>query len=454
MDRLLDELSTLLGPGGLAPGAEARASANPWAAPGEPLAIARPRSTQEVSAVLKAAHAAGVPVVAWGGHTGLVDGVRADGAIALSFTRMNAIEEVDAQSATMRVQAGCVLQAACEAADAHGLLLPLDLGARGSATIGGVMSTNAGGNRVIRYGMMRDMVLGLEAVLADGTIVSAMNDLIKNNTGYDLKQLFIGSEGTLGVVTRAVLRLRPKALSQNTAFLAVDRFEDLPRLLRRAERDLGGQLSAFEVLWPEFYTMVTSPPARGRPIVAQGHPYYVLIEALGSDQEKDARHFEDVLGACLEDAIAADAVVAKSGEERQRMWALRDDVLQLISDPAMAVFDVSLRIGEMEAYVGEIRANLLAKSAAARVVVFGHMGDGNLHVCASLGDKALKPQIEEIVYAPLKRIGGSVSAEHGIGLQKRAYLAYSRSPAELALMRTLKNALDPKNLLNPGKVLG
>src|SRR5690606_18443275 len=206
------------------------------------------RSTEEVSAVLKAAHAAGVPVVPWGGRTGLVDGCFATGAIAVHMDRMNRIEEIDRQGSTMTVQAGCVLQTACEAAEAEGLFLPLDLGARGSATIGGVVSTNAGGNRVLRFGMTRDMVLGLEAVLADGTVVSALNPLIKNNTGFDLKQLFVGSEGCLGVVTRVVLRLRPQPTSQDAAFLATDAFDNLPKLLRLFERELPGALSAFEVM--------------------------------------------------------------------------------------------------------------------------------------------------------------------------------------------------------------
>src|SRR6185295_9485329 len=231
-------------------------------------------------------------IVPWGGRTGLVEGANAEGAIALSLERMNAIEEIDAAGSIMVVQAGCVLQTACEAADAAGLFLPLDLGARGSATIGGNISTNAGGNRVLRYGMMREMVLGLEAVLADGTVVTSMNRLIKNNTGYDLKQLFIGSEGTLGVVTRAVLRLRPRPSSQNTAFVAVESFEALPKLLRFLEAELAGTLSAFEVMWPEFYDFVTTEPAKGRKPLPAGSAYYALVEMLGAHPESDAERFE------------------------------------------------------------------------------------------------------------------------------------------------------------------
>src|SRR5580704_7717481 len=222
MAELLEQLRQALGDGGVLVGQDAvDAGRSPWTRTGAPQAVLRPRSTEEVSKILAAANAAGVAVTPWGGLTGLVDGARADdGALAISLSRMNAVEAIEPVSGTMRVQAGCVLQSACEAAEARGLLLPLDLGARGSATIGGNISTNAGGNRVLRWGMMREMVLGLEAVLADGAIVNALNPLMKNNTGYDLKQLFIGSEGTLGVVTRAVLRLRPKPVSDNVALLA------------------------------------------------------------------------------------------------------------------------------------------------------------------------------------------------------------------------------------------
>jgi FAD/FMN-containing dehydrogenase len=454
MPALLEDLESAVGPDAIATGeAAAEQAYSPWARLGKPLAIVRPRSTAQVSAVLKAVHAAGGSVVPWGGRTGLVDGASAEGQIALSLERMNAVEEVDPVGSTMTVQAGCVLQAATDAADAAGLFLPLDLGARGSATIGGNISTNAGGNRVLRYGMMREMVLGLEAVLADGTVVSSMNRLIKNNTGYDLKQLFIGSEGTLGVVTRAVLRLRPKPTSQNTAFLAVEGFDALPKLLRYLEGELSGALSAFEVMWPEFYELITTEPARGKPILPHGSPYYVLAETLGSHPESDAERFEIVLAGALEAGLVADAAIAKSQAERERMWALRDDVGQVARDGPIVTFDVSLPISAMQAYVARIRADLTATWPAATCVVFGHLGDGNLHVIAGAGDRSLRHAIEEVVYAPLADIGGSISAEHGIGLQKRQFLGVSRSPTEVAVMRALKQALDPKSVLNPGKIL-
>jgi FAD/FMN-containing dehydrogenase len=457
MAELLDHLRQVLGDGGVLVGQDAiDAGRSPWTRTGAPKAVLRPRSTEQVSQILVAANAAGVPVTPWGGLTGLVDGARADGALALSLSRMNAVEAIDQVSGTMRVQAGCVLQAACEAAEAQGLLLPLDLGARGSATIGGNISTNAGGNRVLRWGMMREMVLGLEAVLADGTVVSALNPLMKNNTGYDLKQLFIGSEGTLGVVTRAVLRLRPKPVSDNVALLAVDTFEALPRVLNRLRQAIGAQLSAFEVMWADFYQLVTTPPATGRPPLPAGHPYYVLVEAMGADPEADAEPFERVLGEALEAGEIADAAIARSVGERNAIWALRDDVGQTGRNAPILAFDVSLNIADMEAYVAEVRAALAARwPGKSSLVVFGHLGDGNLHVIAGVGERSPEARhaVEETVYGPLRRIGGSISAEHGIGLQKRDFLSWTRSPEELGLMRTLKRALDPNNILNPGKIL-
>ena len=260
--------------------------------------LVRPGSTAEVVTVLKACHAAGQPVVTHGGLTGLVHGAdTAPGDLVLSLERMRRIESIDAVQRVAVVEAGVTLQALQEAADEQGLAFPLDLGARGSATLGGNAATNAGGNRVLRFGMTREMVLGLEAVLADGTVLPAMNALIKNNAGYDLKHLFIGSEGTLGVITRLALRLREKPARQDVAFVAVDSFDAVTGLLKHMDRALGGALSAFEVMWPAFYELVTTPPALGRAPLPHGSAYYVLVEALGAG--------EDAFGAALGAAKAA-----------------------------------------------------------------------------------------------------------------------------------------------------
>jgi len=453
MDTLVTKLEALLGADAVLTGDAAKERGfSLWTRVGAPRAVARPRTTAEVAGVLKLARAEGVAVVPWGGLTGLVSGTAAEGALALSMERLNAIEDIDPLQGTMTVQTGCVLAKACEAAEAKGLFLPLDLGARGSATIGGVISTNAGGNRVLRYGMMRDMVLGLEVVLADGTVVNALNHLIKNNTGFDLKHLFIGTEGTMGVCTRAVLRLRPEPASRETGFLAVPAFAALPRLLRSLEADLGGALAAFEVMWPEFYELVTTEPAKGRPILPHGSPFYVLTEMLGADTAEDAPRFERAVTRAFEAGWITDAVIAKSGPEREQMWGLRDDVGQTARNGPIVAFDVSLPLAGMETYLAEVRAALTKRWSNAALTVFGHLGDGNLHLVAGVGDASARHDIEDLVYAPLKACHGSVSAEHGIGLQKRAYLALSRSPEELAVMRLIKRSLDPTNTLNPGKI--
>jgi FAD/FMN-containing dehydrogenase len=417
--------------------------------------LLRPGSTGEVSTALALCHGAGQPVVTHGGLTGLVHGADTTEAdVVLSLERMRRIESIDPVQRVATVEAGVTLQQLQEAADEQGMAFPLDLGARGSATLGGNASTNAGGNRVLRFGMMREMVLGLEVVLADGTVIPAMNRLIKNNSGFDLKQLFIGAEGTLGVITRLVLRLREKPARQDVAFAAVPGFDALAALLKHMDRALGGALSAFEVMWPEFYELVTTPPATGRAPVAHGSPFYVLIESMGGGSEGDGALFQAAFETAVEDGLVSDAVVAKSQAEIAAIWALRDDVLQAARWGLPYVFDVSLPIADMPAYVEKVKAGLRASWPGVRAYVFGHLGDGNLHVVISpegLPSDA-RAAVERIVYAPLEQVGGAISAEHGIGLEKKAWLPISRSPAEIALMRTLKSTMDPKGILNPGRV--
>ena len=454
---LLERLSAALSPGGLLLGAEAaEKSVSGWSRMGKPLAVARPTSSAEVASIVSLCGEARIAVCPWGGKTGLVNGCQADDSIALSLERMTQIEEIDAIGGTVTVQAGCILQVLCEAVEARGLSLPIDLGSRGSATIGGILATNAGGNRVIRYGMARDSVLGLEVVLADGTVLSSMNHLLKNNTGYDLKQLFVGSEGTLGIITRAVLRLRPQSTSQDTAFVGCERFEQLPALLRHVEAGLGGSLSAFEVMWPEFVELVTTPPALGHSPLPRDYAYSVLIEAQGADQAHDSERFAAVLGAALEAQLISDAAIAKSHAERNAIWALREDIAQTARNWPIFTFDVSLRITQMESYIADVRAALhTGWGDAATLTVFGHLGDGNLHLVIGVGSRApeTKLAVEHIVYEGIRHRNGSISAEHGIGLEKRAYLSYSRAPQEILLMRRIKALLDPHGLLNPGKVV-
>jgi FAD/FMN-containing dehydrogenase len=453
----LQTLIDIVGPDGVLTGDDVRARSVSWAdhSPCQALAIVRPANTEQVSRVLAACNAAGQPVVPMGGLTGLVRGcVAGPGEVALSLERMHGIESVDPIGRTITLEAGVPLQVVQDEAEKHGLLYPVDFGARGSAHIGGSVATNAGGNGVIRYGMTRDSVLGLEAVLADGTVISSMNRMIKNNAAYDLKHLFIGSEGTLGIVTRLVLRLREVPRSTQTALVGCTKFSDVTSLLKHMDASLGGSLSAFEVMWNEFFRLVTTPPSKGTAPLSQDYPYYVLIESSGGDETRDQAQFEESLGAAIESGLVADAVIATSKSQRDSIWALRDDVEQFFRMGMPVTFDISLPVGEMEAYVADALARLEKEWPAYRRFVFGHLGDGNLHfIVAGPPSREAKHGIERCVYEPLAARSGSVSAEHGIGLEKQPWLPLSRSPAELALMQQIKRALDPNGILNPGRVL-
>lgn len=458
MTDLESRLAKLLGDGGVLAGEAARSrSAGVWRS--EAIAaglIMRPTTTEQISQALALCNDAAQPVVTHGGLTGLVQGAdTAPGDVVLSMERMRHIENIDPVNRTMTVQAGAVLQDVQQGAEAAGLLFPLDLGARGSCTIGGNVATNAGGTQVIRYGMARDQVLGLEAVLADGTVLSSMNHMIKNNAGYDLKHLFMGTEGTLGVITRLVLRLREMPRSTQTAFLACDTLEQVSQLLKQVDAGFGGQLSSFEVLWGDYYAMVTRPDSPISPPLEDGFGFYVLVESQGSDADQDAERFEAVLSDAMEQGLVADAVIAASGLDRDALWAVRDAVEEVFDFGPVFTFDISLRISDMQETVTAIRQRLARDwGENHHCWVFGHLGDGNLHLVVAVGDDApaTRHRVEQAVYGPLAAVGGSVSAEHGIGLEKKPWLHLSRTPEELATMRRLKNALDPNGILNPGKV--
>jgi FAD/FMN-containing dehydrogenase len=421
----------------------------------ELLGVAYPRSVEQVSAILRACNAAGIAVQPQGGMTGLAGGgVPVGSCLVLSLERLRSIIELDADAGTITVESGVVLETVQKAAEAAGLLFPLDLGGRGTAQVGGNASTNAGGNRVLRYGMMRDLILGIEVVLADGTVITSLNKMIKNNAGYDLKHLFIGSEGTLGVITKLVLRLFPKPRSISTGLVAVDDYDAVLALLRRAREGFGGTLSAFEVMWPDFYRLGTTALGRTPPI-PHGAGAYVLLETMGTDEGADAVRFEEVLGAAIEDGLVKDAVIAQSEAQTQSLWAVRDcpGEFPKVYWPQLS-FDVSLPTGEIGKRVPELRQRLVAKWPEVQTVFFGHVADSNLHLSVRLDQDPLPVHaIDEVVYGAIGEWGGSISAEHGIGTVKRDFLHHSRTPEELALMRLLKTTLDPKGILNPGKVI-
>lgn len=424
-------------------------------APGVPGAVVRPSSTQALSEILALCHSHDQPVVVQGGLTGLTGGgIPKPGEIAINLEKLSGIEELDRDAMTMTVKAGTPLQVIQEAADGAGFIFPLDLGARGSCNIGGNISTNAGGNQVLRFGMTRALVLGLEAVMADGTVISAMNKMLKNNAGYDLKHLFIGTEGTLGVVSRAVLRLFPKAGSRNTALLALDNFGDVVSLLHRLTRDFSGMLSAFEVMWASYFHFITDNVDNIDSPFAARHPVYVLTELEGGDPDKDRELFENTLAAAMEEGLVVDALIANSEKDREGFWKIRDGVAEIsvfIRDTAN--FDISVPISSMEAFLAQVEKEVVEAVPKAKMMVFGHIADSNLHFICYTGSHDDVKTMYDIVYKVVGDYHGSVSAEHGIGIQKTQYLAHSRTPQEIALMRSLKQALDPKGILNAGRVI-
>lgn len=419
-----------------------------------PLALVLPRNTQAVSEVMKLCSRYKVAVLPQGGLTGLAGGaVPSQGCILLSLRTMNQIENINAVAGTMIVQAGTALQTIQEAAKNAGMNFPLDLGARGSCQIGGNISTNAGGNRVIRYGMTRDLILGLEVVLADGTILPMMNEMPKNNAALDMKHLFIGSEGTMGIVTRAVLKLRPGVGGANTAVVGFESFENALKLLNYSQKRLSGRVSAFEAMWNDYYHTAAKyarAPLKGN------YPLYVLLDMQGAEPEADAALFQSVLEHALEEGWIVDAAIAQSHREAEEFWAIRDAIAEIMTHEGPSIgFDVSVPQTMIGDAVHTIRKALKEHYPAMESLFFGHVGDCNFHIDVAKYTEfdPTGREVEKIVYDIIRSYKGSVSAEHGIGLHKKPWLHYSRSEAELATLKTLKTALDPHNILNPGKVL-
>ncbi|MEL7187347.1 MAG: FAD-binding oxidoreductase [Pseudomonadota bacterium] len=417
-------------------------------------ALVMPSSTQEISGILNHCNQAGQAVLTQGGLTNCVAGVESgDSDIVLSTEKMNGVIDIDKVGGTATVEAGAILENVQNTMAAEGMYFPLDLGARGSCTIGGNIATNAGGINVLRYGMMRNLVLGLETVLADGTVISSMNRMLKNNAGYDTKQLFIGTEGTLGVVTRAVLRLFPQPRSRQNAMVAMQSFDDVAAFLGDLQSELAGTLSAYEIMWNDYYREVTGEGWNRAPL-GRDFPFYVVLQAEGGDPAADEARFEGVLERAFENGRIVDAAIPKSEAEAREFWNVREDFEAITVQNPCYLYDVSLPIRDMDEYVKNVYRLLDERLPGARAFTLGHVADGNLHFFViPARDEDVHEVANACVYDPLRPIGGSVSAEHGIGIEKRAWLPHSRSETEIELMRTLKRTLDPNNILNPDRVV-
>lgn len=448
---LIEEIREIVGDRGVLTGDDVAArSCDPFrAVPPLGPAIVRPASTADLARVVALCHARGQRIVVHGGRTGVAGGALAGpDEIILSLERMTRIIEIDPVSQTATVEAGVTLEAVQNAAADLDLLYPIDLGAKGSATIGGTISTNAGGNRVIRWGMTRQNVLGVEAVLSDGTIVSSMNRFLKNNTGYDLKQLFIGTEGTLGIVTRAVLKLTPLPKTQQVAFLAMKSFEAVLDMLVRARRM--PQLSAFEVMWRDYYGLIAEHDPSRRP-VEPDQPFYILLEAMGFDDAVDQAAFAALLEEAFDAGLIADAVSAGSVKQALDLWRVREGSEILIREMGPFVsFDVSVDVRQADSFAQAVRDALGERFGTFRAVTFGHLGDSNLHIGVHIGPATARrsAEVDDCVYGIVKRFGGALTAEHGIGQEKRAFLADHVTPAALATMRRIRDALDRGHQLN------
>jgi FAD/FMN-containing dehydrogenase len=435
--------------------------------PGHARAVVRPGNTEEVAAVVKACTQHGVALVPQGGNTGLVGGSGPDGTgtqVVLSLQRMHRVRGLDAANATLTVEAGCVLQAVQQAARDAGFLFPLSLAAEGSCTIGGNLATNAGGTQVLRFGNARDLCLGIEAVTASGEVVNLLSGLRKDNTGYDLRNLLVGSEGTLGIITAATLKLFPLPAAQLTAWVAVPSMAAAVSLLGTAQRLLGPALTGFEVMNAFSLSLVARHmPQLTQPLAAHADPWRVLLEVQDVESEAHAQaRLEAVFEVAMANGCASDAAVAQSVAQSRHFWHLRESIpLAQAEEGTNIKHDISLPVSAIPAFVEATDAALAQAIEGVRLVNFGHLGDGNLHynvqappgVSAAEFLAAQEAVANAIVYQAVAQHGGSISAEHGVGWLKRDELPHYKDATALAWMRQIKRALDPANLLNPGRVL-
>ena len=488
MNDLLDELRAITGAAHVFTDGDLSAFTQDWRkrAHGKALAVVRPGSTDEVAAIVKACArdqaTTGVSLVPQGGNTGLAVGSVPDASgrqVVLSLARLNAVRAIDADNLTITVEAGCVLQTVQEAADASGLLFPLSLAAEGSCTLGGNLGTNAGGTQVVRYGNARELCLGLEVVTAQGEVWHGLSGLRKDNTGYDLRNLMIGSEGTLGIITAATMKLYPLPAAQLTAWAAVPSLQAAVALLGLAHERLGAGLTGFEVMGRFALSLVDkhfkqlsvpllspqTPAVRSSPPDAAdaGDPYFVLLENSDHESETHACHvFERLLETALEQGLVRDAVVAESLNQARHLWHLRESIPLAQAEEGLNIkHDISIPVSRIVAFVEQTDALLAREIPGVRLVNFGHLGDGNLHynvqapegIDAAVFLRDQEDRVNTLVFDSVARFGGSISAEHGVGSLKADKLPRYKSPVALELMRAIKRALDPQNLLNPGRVI-
>ena len=467
MNNLLNALRTAVGAANVLVEGDLSAYEQDWRRRyrGRALAVVRPGNTTEVAAVVKLCARHGAGLVPQGGNTGLVVGSVPDDSgsqVLLSLTRMNRVRGIDSANLTLTVEAGCVLQTVQEAAAAQGFLFPLSLAAEGSCTIGGNLATNAGGTQVLRYGNARELCLGLEVVTAQGEVWDGLAGLRKDNTGYDLRDLFIGSEGTLGVITAATLKLYPQPAARTTALASLPSLEAAVSLLQLAQSRLGAGLTGFEVMNRFSLALVRKHFPQLRQPLPEAE-WTVLLEQSDTESESHARSlFEGLLESAMENGLISDAAVAESIEQSRAMWHLRESIpLAQPEEGPNIKHDISIPVSRIPAFVAATDVALQVAHPGTRSVNFGHLGDGNLHynLQAPVGvDGAAflrehEHSVNTVVYDAVMAHGGSISAEHGVGSLKRDELAQRKSPVALQMMRAIKQALDPQGVMNPGRML-
>ncbi len=465
---LLNTLRQLLGDAHVLTSGDLSAYEQDWRkrTRGHALAVVRPGSTQQVAEVVKACAKAHVSIVPQGGNTGLVVGSIPDDTgtqVLLSLQRMHAIRAVDADNLTITAEAGCVLQNLQQAAEHAGFLFPLSLGAEGSCTLGGNLATNAGGTQVVRYGNARELCLGLEVVTAQGDVMHSLSGLRKDNTGYDLRHLMIGSEGTLGIITAATMKLYPMPAARLTAWAAVPSVAHAVKLLGLAHQHLGAGVTGFEMMGQFALRLVDKHYPQLRVPLWQDTPYCVLLENSDSESEAHARQrFEHLLELALEDGCVSDAVVAENLSQARNLWHIRESITLAQAEEGLNIkHDISVPISSIPRFVEETDALLTREISGVRLVNFGHLGDGNLHYNVQAPEgcdtqaflRDHEDRVNALVYQSVKRFKGSISAEHGVGSMKVDSLPHYKDPVALALMQRIKHALDPQGLLNPGRVV-